>query len=209
MYGKAVNLRGGDVPGMGTLVAGFETHNGPPFDSCATHVGASGEVVGIESPWFVRSRGQRHLRAGVIVGRPPVEGVHSVVYVMRGPDLASRSVAALRRSGAPGCVELLSAKPASRRLVGREPYKLDIRASSLPFPLAAVAGYGVRVSGTLAAALYHQSKRSAFYEDTFGFAVGPAEIVLHADGAARPVPSAVEGRLLSVLYDRAKAHALS
>jgi hypothetical protein len=98
---------------------------------------------------------------------------------------------------------------ASGRFVGHEPYKSHITASSLPFPLPGVAGYGLRVSGTLAAALFHQKRRPAYYEDTFGFAVGPAEIVLHADAAARPFPLALERRLLSMLYGRAKAHTLS
>jgi hypothetical protein len=196
-FASAVNLRGGDVPGMDTFVSGFETTNGPPFGSCTTRVGTSDEVVAVESPWWRRSR------------RPQDEGLHSVVYVMREPALARRNVAVARSPGAPDCVQRLRVREASGRFVDREPYKRQIKTSSLPFPLTGIAGYGLRVQGTMAAALFHEKKRPAFYEDTFGFAVGPAEIVLHVAGLARPFPPTVEQHLLSLLYDRAKAHALS
>jgi hypothetical protein len=139
----------------------------------------------------------------------PVEGVKSVVYVMREPPLARRNVARGRAAGAFECVTRLSAKEALGGFIDHEPYKLGISSSAIPFPVAGVAGYGLRIQGTLAAALYHLKKRPTYYEDTFGFAVGPAEIVLHATGVPRPFPSAVEQRLLSLLYERAKAHALS
>lgn len=207
-FATAVNLRVGDVPRLATFVSGFETTVGPPFGGCATQVPASDDLVGVSSPWFRRSRGQR--RGGVGGSpRPPVEGVHSDVYVMRKPGSASRNVAAGRSAGAARCVERLSESEASGRIVGREPYKSEIRALSLRFPLPGVAGYALQVRGTLAATLFHQRKRPAFYEDTFGFAIGPAEIVLHTTGIARAFPSAVEQRLLALLYDRAKAHAIS
>jgi hypothetical protein len=208
-FANMVNLRGDDVPGMGTLASGFKTRNGPPYGSCATHIGASDEVAGVESPWFVRSRGQRRLRAGVIVGTPPVAGGHSVVYVMRKSGVASQNVAAARRASVPDCVERLSVRDALGPVSGGEPYKRQIKASSLPFPLTGVAGYWLRVRGTVAGRVYHEKKRLSFYEDTFGFAVGPAEIVLHANGVVRPFPSAEERRLLFLLYERAKAHALA
>jgi hypothetical protein len=207
-FANAVNLRSGDLPGMGILVPDFETRNGPLFGSCTTHLNASDEIVGAESPWFLRSSGQRRVGTGVIVGRPPVEGVHSIVYVMRDAGLASGNLAAARGAAAPACVERVIVKDASEQLVRGEPYKREIRVTSLPFPIAGVAGYGFRVRGTLAAAVFHQKKRSAFYEDTFGFAVGPAEIVLHTDGATRAFPSVLEQHLLSLLYDRAKARPL-
>ncbi|HEV2975289.1 MAG TPA: hypothetical protein VGX69_09900 [Solirubrobacteraceae bacterium] len=87
--------------------------------------------------------------------------------------------------------------------------KRQIKVASLTLLPSGIAGFGMRVSGTLAAAQFHQKTRPTFYEDTFGFAVGSAEIVLRAGGVARPFPSAEEQRLLSLLYERAKAHALS
>jgi hypothetical protein len=203
---NAVNPRGGDAPAMGPFVSGFETRNGPPFGSCTAHVGASDEIVAVESSWFHRSRGRPGGRIGVAV-RPPVEGVHSVVYVMHAPAVATGNVASERVAGAPECVTRLSAKEASGRFIGHEPYKLGISASAIPFPLAGVEGYGIRVQGTVADAVYHANRRPVFYEDFFGFAVGPAEIVLYADGVSRPFPASEERRLLSLLYERAKAHA--
>jgi hypothetical protein len=194
---------------MDTLVPGFETNNRPPFGSCASHVGASDEVVAVESPWFIRSTGQRRLHAGVIVGRPPVEGVHSIVYVMRRTDAANRNVAGARSASAPDCVRRLKVKEAQGRLISGEPYKRQITASSLRSPLSGVMGYGLRVRGTVAGAVYHEKKRLVFYEDTFGFAIGVAEIVMHADAVTRPFPSAEERRLLNLLYERAKMHQVS
>jgi hypothetical protein len=106
-------------------------------------------------------------------------------------------------------VTKLSASNAAGDSVGHEPDKLRISGSSIPFPVAGVAGYGLRVRGTLAGAFFHLKRRPAYYEDTFGFAVGPAEIVLRVVGVGRPYPAAEERRLLSLLYNRAKAHALS
>ncbi|HTD58024.1 MAG TPA: hypothetical protein VK672_03940 [Solirubrobacteraceae bacterium] len=79
----------------------------------------------------------------------------------------------------------------------------------MPFPIPGVTGYGLRVRSTVAGTVYHEKQRLAFHEDTFGFAAGPAEIVLHADGVTRAISPAVERRLLLVLYSRAKAHELS
>lgn len=203
-----MNIRGADVPGMSVYVAAFETKNGPPYSECTTNVDPQDRVAALESPWLLRSK--RGLRSPIRFAMPvpPVEGAHSVVYVMREPVIASRSVASGRRATTPECVTRLRTKETSGRVIGDEPYKLGISASSIPFPLAGVAGYGLRVEGTLAAAVYHLKMRPTYYEDTFGFAVGPAEIVLHADGAPRPFPLAVERRLLSLLYSRAKVGAL-
>jgi len=208
VFANAVNLRESDVPAMGPFVAGFETRNGPPFGGCTTHAGGSDKVVAVESPRFLRSKGRRGEHVGLVV-RPPIEGAHSVVYVMREPTFASRNVATARSVSTPDCVQRLSVKEASGRFVGREPYKREITASALSFPLTNVEGYGLRVRGTVAGAVYHANRRQVFYEDTFGFAVGPAEMVLYTEGIARPFPATVERHLLSLLYERARAHDLS
>jgi hypothetical protein len=80
---------------------------------------------------------------------------------------------------------------------------------AIPFPLTGVRGYGLRVRGTFAAAAFHQKKREPFYEDTFGFSVGPAEIILYTVGVGRPFASAEEHRLLSLLHGRAQTHEIS
>ncbi len=210
-FATAVNLQSHDLPGMGTLVAEFQTKNGPPFPGCTTHTTAADLVRAVNSPWFLRSKQQRHLGAHVLVGRPPVQAAHSVVYVMNQPALATNNIAAARTPGTAACVQRTAIKQSSGRFIGHEPYKRQLHASSLPFPLAdvpafsrsGVPAYGLRVTGTVAGAVYHQKHRQEFYEDTFGFAVGPVEIVLHADGIGHPFPAEEERHLLFVLYGRA------
>lgn len=208
-FARAVNIRRADVPGMSVLVTAFETKNGPPYSDCTTNVDAQDRVAALESPWLLRSKRRLPSPVRFAMPVPPVEGAHSVVYVMREPAIASRNVASGRRATAPGCVAKLSAKIASGEFIGHEPSKLKISGSSIPFPLAGVAGYGLRVQGTLAAAVYRLKMRPTYYEDTFGFAVGPSEIVLVFAGVERPFPFAEERRLLSLLYGRAKAHELA
>lgn len=205
-YARAVNIRRTDVPGMSVYVAAFETKNGPPYSACTTSIDARDRVVASESPWLLRAKRKLTSPVRSTIPVPPIEGVHSVVYIMREPVIASHNVASGRQPRAPECLTRLRTKETLGRLIDREPYKLGISASAIPFPLAGVAGYGLRVQGTLAAALYHLKMRPTYYEDTFGFAVGPAEIVLVFAGVERPFPAAEERRLLSLLYGRAKAH---
>jgi hypothetical protein len=72
--------------------------------------------------------------------------------------------------------------------------------SSLGLPRS----FAVRQTMTFPASL-HQAH---LYTDVLGFVYGPAEVSLIATGIRRPVPSALEQRLLSLLYSRAKAHKL-
>lgn len=206
-YAKFVNLRVSDVPEMGTLVMGFLTLGGPPFGYCTTRVSKADRVVAAESPWFIRS-GTGNNRVSITTPRLPIEAVHSVVYVMREASLARRNVAAAQGADAPACVARVRAREAQGRFIGHERYKLRIRATSLPFPLSGVEGYGLRVSGTVAGAAYHEKRRQPFYEDTFGFAVGSSEVILHAEGIVRPIPSSIERRLLSLLDARASIRQL-
>jgi hypothetical protein len=208
-YAKGVNLNADDVSRSTISAMGFQTRSDPPFGHCTTHVGRSDEIAAVESPWFLRAKSAGHNYIFFAAPQSPVEGIHSVVYVMRDTrdtNLASRNIAAARGVGVPGCVEQMKINEIKGRFIGHEPYKLQIKVSSLSFPLLGTVGYGVRVSGTVAGTIYHDKKRLPFYEDTFGFAVGPAEVVLHADGVARPVPPTEVRRLLSLLYNRAKAH---
>jgi hypothetical protein len=72
--------------------------------------------------------------------------------------------------------------------------------SSLGLPQS----FAVRQTMSFPASL-HQAH---LYADVLGFVYGPAEVSLIATGIARPVPSELEQRLLSLLYSRAKAHKL-
>jgi hypothetical protein len=181
-FADAVNLRPSDVPWLGISVFAFQNRNLPPFNSCTTRLDSSDEVVAVHS---------------------------SRVYVMRTSRLATGGVAAARSASIASCVQRTIVKESSGQLIGREPRKSQIEASPLSFPLAGVVGYGWRVRGTLAASSYHLRKRPTFFEDTFGFAVGPAVIVLHASGLGLPFPATAEHRLLSRLYSRAKTSPLS
>jgi hypothetical protein len=208
-FGDDVNLRARDVPAMAVIAASFAPNGGvPPFGSCATELRVSDVVGTVSSPSFRGSGGHERRRLELDLPVLPVEGARSLVYVTR-DDLAQRNVTAARRAGMPACVARRKAAEAAGPLVGREPQKGQVTAEALPFPLPGVKGYGIRVRGTLAATIFHRKTRPSYYEDTFGFAVGPAEIVLHADGAPQPVPSGVEHRLLALLYRRATTHTLS
>ena len=194
---------------MSIYVAAFETKNGPPYSACTTDVDTRDRVAAIESPWLLRAKNRLPSPVRFTVPVPPVEGAHSVVYVMREPAIASRNVDSGRRAATPECLTRLRTKETLGRFIGGEPYKSGISASSIPFPLAGVAGYGLRVHGILAAAVYRLKMRPTYYEDTFGFAVGSAEIVLVFTGVERPFPYVEERRLLSLLYGRAKTHEIS
>ena len=208
-FARAVNIRRADVPGMSVYVKAFETKNGPPYSDCTTSVNARDRVAAVESLWLLRAKHRLPSPVHFTMPVPPVEGVHSVVYVMRRPDIASRNVVSGRRVATPVCLMRLRTKETSGRFIGDEPYKLKIKASAMTFPVAGVAGYGLRVQGTLAAAVFHLKTRPTYYEDTFGFAIGPSEIVLVFSGVGHPFPFAEERRLLSLLYCRAKAHEIS
>jgi hypothetical protein len=84
-----------------------------------------------------------------------------------------------------------------------ETYKSQIGVAPLTLRLPGVVANGLRVSGTIAARPFAAKTRPPFYEDELGFAIGPAEIVLRAEGVPRPVPSSTEARLLTLLYSRA------
>ncbi len=208
-FSAAVNVRATDVPEMAMAVAGFQTSIGPPFVGCVTGVGRGERIVAVNSPRFIESRGGRPSRRSLARVLPlPVSGLHSAVFVMREAQSAARNVADLRDRDVVACVDKLSVGEASGQFIKGEPRKSSITASALPFPVLGVSGYGIRVQGTVAAAVYHRRQRPRFYEDTFGFAVGPAEIVLHMEGIETPVSSILERRLLVLLYRRSVGHRL-
>lgn len=92
-FANVVNLHDDDVRGMTRVDAGFEIKGGaPPFGSCTTRVLNSDEVIAVSSPRFRRSRGQSPSNLRLDLPVLPVEGVRSLVYVMRQPDLASRNL---------------------------------------------------------------------------------------------------------------------
>jgi hypothetical protein len=173
---------------------------------CASSGGEAGEVVGVYSPRFRHSGGVRQV-LGVTIPRLPLEIVNSAVYVMRDAALAGRDMAKLRSTDGRSCLEHLIAVRASAQVRG-EAYKSGIEVSFPPSPVAGIEAYGLHVSGTVAALLGGTRTRPAFYDDTFSFVVGRAEIVLRVESTPRPIRPALERKLLSLLYSRARAHKL-
>jgi hypothetical protein len=192
-YAHAVNLRPSDVPGMSGVV-GHE-QNGQivnfrltPERGCGAE--DSGEEFVVYSGIFRRSsRGQR----GRVVGAYrslPAEGLHSRVAVMQSTAEQERDFAASL------CDHARS--EAARGVT---------RSQDLPSPLPGLRVLGVR-SWRVAPKSVFGIANVTLYDDHFSFVVGPAEIVLNLNSAPRPPSPELERRLLSLLYNRAKAHKL-
>ena len=207
-FAQAVNLTGRDVPDAGVVTRSFQTGNGPPLGPCTVQPRPSARVAALESAWFARLRGRpvRHVPGE---GRTlPVQGMHSVVYVLSNPGLAGAYVQGLRKPDAAGCVQRLRISESTGVRGAALTAKAGLMATSLPFPVAHAGGYWIRVQGTDLTVPPGWHTRPPFYEDTFAFAVGPAVVVLHADAAPGPVPAGEERRLVALLRSRADAHAL-
>jgi hypothetical protein len=223
-YAHAVNLRAADVPGMTNRVprtkfgrfsvpARIQKPEGETngvslavaIPGCVNAANSGGVVAGMVSALFHRPRPVRHVdRARLYV--LPIETVESMVYVMQSSALASQDVATIGSAGVRACIKRHLAQQHGTS-VGSEPDKTHVEVSSLPSPLQGVKVYGLRVSGTLAAAFSGDGVRPPFYDDTLSFSVGATEIALKVTSAAH-APTATERRLLALLYSRAKAHKL-
>jgi hypothetical protein len=224
-YARAINLRAADVPGMTDLVprlnlgpfsipAGIQKPEGETngeslgivIPGCVSAGNSAGVVAGMSGTLFHRPRPEQHVD-GTTLYVLPVETVQSTVYVMQSAALARQDVATIGSAGVRACIKHQQAHH-DKTYVGNEPDKSQVQVSSLPSLLAWVKVYGMRVSGTLAAAFTGDGVRPPFYDDTLGFAVGATEIVLRVTSAPH-APTPTEQRLLALLYSRAKAHKLS
>jgi hypothetical protein len=66
----------------------------------------------------------------------------------------------------------------------------DVEVVSLPSPIQGVAAFGFQVTGSLPPGLPGRPGGHApLYEDTLGFVVGSAEIILETEGIPRPFPA--------------------
>jgi hypothetical protein len=224
-YARAINLRAADVPGMTDRVTIVtlggrsipavvqkpegETNGeslGIVIAGCVSAGHSAGVVAGMSGTLFHRPRPEQHVD-GTTLYVLPVETVQSTVYVMQSAALAREDVATIGSAGVRACIKHQRTHH-DKTYVGNEPDKSQIQVSSLPSPLQGVKVYGMRISGTLAAAFTGDRVRPPFYDDTFSFAVGATEIVLRVTGAPH-APTPTERRLLALLYSRAKAHKLS
>jgi len=222
---RAINLQPADVPGMTDRVTILtlggrsipavvqkpegETNGeslGIAIPGCVSAGNSAGVVAGMSGTLFHRPRPEQHVD-GTTLYVLPVETVQSTVYIMQSAALARQDVATIGSADVRACIEHQLTQQRKTN-VGNEPDKSQVEVSSLPSPLRGVKVYGMRVSGTLAAAFTGGGVRPPFYNDTLSFAVGATEIVLRVTSAPH-VPTATERRLLALLYSRAKAHKLS
>jgi hypothetical protein len=221
---RAINLQPADVPGMTDRVTIVtlggrsipaviqkpegETNGeslGIAIPGCVSAGNSAGVVAGMSGTLFHRPHPEQHVD-GTTLYVLPVETVQSTVYVMQSAALARQDVATIGSAGVRACIEHQLTQQ-HKTNVGNEPDKSQVHVSSLPSPLRGVKVYGMRVSGTLAAAFTGDGVRPPFYDDTVSFAVGATEIVLRVTSAPH-APTATERRLLALLYTRAKAHKL-
>jgi hypothetical protein len=223
-YARAINLQPVDVPGMTDRVTIVtlggrsipavvqkpegETDGeslGIAIPGCVSAGNSTGVVAGMSGTLFHRPRPEQHVD-GTTLYVLPIETVQSTVYVMQSAALARQDVATIGSAGVRACIKHQQTRQ-DKTYVGSEPDKSQVQVSPLPSPVPGVKVYGIRVSGTLAAAFSGDGVRPPFYDDTLCFALGAAEIVLKVTSAPH-APTASERRLLSLLYGRAKAHKL-
>jgi hypothetical protein len=178
---------------------------GIAIPGCVSPGHSAGVVAGMAGTLFHRPRPERHVN-GTTLYVLPVETVESTVYVMQSAALARQDVATIGSVGVRACIK--HQRQRNKTTVGNEPDKSHVQVSSLSSPLPEVKVYGMRVSGTLAAAFSGHGVRPPFYDDTLCFAVGATEIVLTVTSAP-DAPTVTERRLVALLYSRAKAHKLS
>lgn len=203
-YANAINLRPSDVHGLvgSTVALRRETKYGPSGslgERCAGGVDALGQVFGVLSQRFVRSREHRS-------GFFPIESVFSAVYVFRSDATASHEVSVLASARARSCLKRDNFDQMTTTGAKSERLFTDVIIAPLSLSAGSVSAQGHRVTATAAAFLEvpRARDRPNYYEDFLGFSVGPAVITLHATGTTRPFPAATEQRLLSLLYRRAE-----
>jgi hypothetical protein len=134
--------------------------------------------------------------------------VESHVEVWPTPSLAARNTATYFSSRGRACV-LRSSEASDRQLNRQRAGELQFgrpTIATVPNPLPGVSESYLR---TIAEPLLRGRRiRLYIYHDIFSFVTGPAEVEMEATGFSRPVPSATEERLLSLLLSRAKANTL-
>jgi hypothetical protein len=200
-YAHAVNLGAADVPASSVVKPEGEakapTAAGVEFARCTGGVNPERRIADIHSPTFR------------ITGTYERERVRSGVEVMPTAALAAQSNTATRSVRGRACLARLLARTSAERGVEALPHG-PISVSSLPNQLPGADGsFGLRIATTaIGRSLQGAQTRTHVYTDLFGFVSGAAEINLTATGIARPVPSATEQRLLSLLFSRAQAHKL-
>ena len=204
-YAHAINVRAEDVPGMKAWAPERETGRPPlgvNLHRC-DHDPLSDELAAVGSTRY-RHRGRIVEVHGRRVLQLPTENVWSTVYVMSSEAVAREDLATFASASARKCVQAAISAESKTEFQG-EPARSQIAVSPLSLQLPGATVYGIRLSGTLPAAVGGGSTRPPFQEDELGLQVGRLELILRATGAPQPVPSATERRLLALLLARAKA----
>lgn len=199
-YAHAVNLRATDVPGMSAGSPEGELPHTPSsersnaaFTRCFGGVSASARLVKIHSPEFSAGRAAQS------------QIVRSTVEVWPTATLVARNNAAYFSSRGQRC--FLHYSQAARRQLERRDPKLKLgplRIATVAAPLPGTSDGRLRTIDDAR----DGHVRIHIYHDIFTFIYGPAEIELEATGFSKPVSTATEERLLSLLLERAKAAGL-
>jgi hypothetical protein len=195
-YAHAVNLRAADVPGMSAGSPEGEPPQTPSsqrsnatFTRCFGGVSPSARLVKIHSPEFSAGRAAQS------------QIVRSTVEVWSTAALAARNNAAYFSARGQRCFQRYS--QAARRQLKRSNPKLKLgplRVATVPAPLPGTSDGRLRTINDTRNGHVHIH----IYHDIFTFIHGSAEIELEAVGFSKPVPTATEERLLSLLLKRAE-----
>jgi hypothetical protein len=206
-YAHEVNLIAADVPGA--IVRSEEVQRGAAssasvrFARCAGAVNPNRRLTNIKSATFKVGKGLEAIR------------LKSSVEVMPSAALAARDYAAARDARGRACLARLLPKtlqgPATLGALATTRARFGPATASFP-PNLSPAGqesFAIRVATTLITqSIRYREIRLPVYLDFFAILAGPAEINLSAVSISHPPPTAIERRLLSVLYSRAQAHKL-
>jgi hypothetical protein len=192
-YARAVNLRASDMPGMTQTAPegpSNESRSSEELRRCAG-LGPEHGIVDIHSATFQgpESVGYEKVRSGVTVQPTPA--------------LASEGIAAAASPRGRACI----AHFAQSQYSGKEANGVrlgQVGVTSLPVS----SGHGFKTVGVQVTIHTTVTRGSGsvpviFYLDLLGFALGPAEVDLLAQGAPEPFPRATEERLMSTLMGRA------
>lgn len=198
-YAHAVNLRAADVPGMSAESAEGELPQTPSsqrsssaFTRCFGGVGANARLAKVHSPEFSAGHGAHS------------QLVQSTVEVWPSASLATRNNAKFFSARGRACfVHFLEAthKQLNKHRAGELQYG-PLRIATVAAPLPGTSdGHLTTINETRT---HNGHVRIHIYQDIFSFIIGPAEIELEAIGFSKPVPTATDERLLSLLLDHAK-----
>jgi hypothetical protein len=170
---------------------GRESGSDAEFAKCTGHPNNENQVAGIHSPDFAAQA------SGETVT------VQSSVSVFSSPAAAARDFAIVRTAAGKACVTRMLkrslGKLNSRRLrIGRPAFTWAT--SHIPGTQGSFA-----ISIVLPLHLTGHRLTVPAYMDILAFASGPTEVALETFGLPRPVPTATEERLLTLLLQRAES----